>query len=116
MLYLKDGTMYPASDYWLADNQLHYLVNYGGEGTIDMDQLDLQRTVDENAKRGVRFTLKSNPNTPPSAPEINSTPATSATPDNSESSAPATNEGNPDPAAPSHTSVPSDQSAAQPVA
>jgi hypothetical protein len=27
-----------------------------------MDQVDLQRTVDENGKRGVKFWLKPNPN------------------------------------------------------
>jgi hypothetical protein len=60
LLYLKDGTMYTASDYWVTDNKLHYLVNYGGESVVDLDQVDLQRTVDENAKRNVRFALKPN--------------------------------------------------------
>jgi hypothetical protein len=62
LLYLKDGTMLAASDYWISDNKLHYLVNYGGESTVEMDQVDLQRTVDENGKRGVKFWLKPNPN------------------------------------------------------
>ncbi|MGH9765408.1 MAG: hypothetical protein ACREAC_31630, partial [Blastocatellia bacterium] len=61
LLYLKDGTMYTATDYWLADHQLHYIVNYSGENTVDIGQVDLQRTVDENAKRGVTFTLKPRP-------------------------------------------------------
>lgn len=61
LLYLKDGTMYTATDYWLADGQLHYVVNYGGENTVDIGQVDLQRTVDENAKRGVTVTLKPRP-------------------------------------------------------
>jgi hypothetical protein len=62
LLYLKDGAMLTASDYWVADNKLHYLVHYGGENTVEMDQVDLQRTVDENGKRGVKFWLKPNPN------------------------------------------------------
>jgi len=37
---------------------MHYITNYGGENTLDMGQLDLQRTVDENARTGVDFTLK----------------------------------------------------------
>jgi hypothetical protein len=110
LLYLKDGTMYPASDYWLADGQLHYTVNYGGESTIDMAQVDLQRTVDENAKRGVRFTLKSSPNAAPPAPDTNNTPATSATPDTSSPSAPATNQDNSNTVAPSSTPPADNQS------
>jgi hypothetical protein len=39
-----------------------------GENMVDMDQVDLQRTVDENAKRGVRFSLKPKPNNSNPAP------------------------------------------------
>ena len=69
LIYLNDGTTYVASDYWLADGKLHYTVNYAGESTVNIDEVNLQRTVDENAKRGVHFTLKPGPNTyapPPS--------------------------------------------------
>jgi hypothetical protein len=62
LLYLKDGTTFAATDYWVADGKLHYFVNYSGESTVDIDQLDVQRTVDENSKRGVQFTLKPKPN------------------------------------------------------
>jgi len=69
LLYLKDGTMYTATDYWLVDGKLHYLTSYSTESVVDMDEVDLQRTVDENAKRGVTFTLKHSPNaTPGSSP------------------------------------------------
>ena len=61
LVYMKDGTMLVADDYWVADGQFHYRVKYGGESAIGMDELDLQRTVDENAKRGVRFSLKPKP-------------------------------------------------------
>lgn len=88
LLFMKDGTTYPASDYWIADGKLHYNVDYSGESTIDINQLDLQRTVDENAKRGVRFTLKPQPNTytpsgdTTSVPsnQLKSTPTPSAAP------------------------------------
>src|SRR3984957_4680362 len=60
LIYLNDGTTYAATDYWLADGKLHYYVNYGGESSVDMSQVDLQRTVNENSKRGVRFSLKPN--------------------------------------------------------
>jgi hypothetical protein len=58
LLYTKDGTTIAASDYWIADGKLRYSVSYGGESVMDMNQIDPQRTVDENAKRGVGFSLK----------------------------------------------------------
>ena len=61
MLYLKGGTTLSAWDYWIADGKLHYRVRDGGESALDMDELDWQRTVDENARRGVPFTLKPKP-------------------------------------------------------
>jgi hypothetical protein len=61
VLYLKDGTVYALTDYWVADGKLHYVTNYGGENSIDLDQIDIQRTVDVNAKRGIDVTLKPAP-------------------------------------------------------
>ncbi len=58
-LYLKNGAAFDVTDYWFADNKLNYVTMDGSEFGIEMDQLDLQRTVDENAKHGVQFTLKS---------------------------------------------------------
>ena len=51
-LYLKDGTSFAVSDYWLADGKLHYVTSYGGDNAVDESQVDLQRTVNENAARG----------------------------------------------------------------
>ena len=61
VLFLKDGTVYAITDYWIADNKLHYVTNYGGENSIPLDQLDMQRTVDVNAKRGINITLRPSP-------------------------------------------------------
>jgi hypothetical protein len=61
VLYLKDGTVYMLSDYWLEDNQIHYVNGDGMEHIIDLDLVDLQKTVDVNAKRGVVFTLRPAP-------------------------------------------------------
>jgi len=72
LLYLKDGSTFAASDYWVADGKLHYYVNYSGESSIDINDLDLQRTVDENSKRGVRFTLKPTPNRTDAVPATGS--------------------------------------------
>ena len=61
ILYLKDGSSYAVSDYWLAGGKLHYVTSYGGENVIDESQLDLQRTVNENGTRGLDFTLRPEP-------------------------------------------------------
>ncbi len=95
LIYLKDGTTYAASDYWLADGQLHYVVNYSGESTLNMDDVDLQRTVDENARRGVHFSLKPGPNRVNPQPSSNgdsSAPPTDHTvqPNRDNNTAPAT--------------------------
>jgi hypothetical protein len=89
LVYLKDGTMYTASDYWLVDNKLHYLTSYSTESIVDMDEVDLQRTVDENAKRGVTFTLKPSRNGPAAAPD--SAPAPKPNGTGTASSDPGTN-------------------------
>ncbi|MGH9756668.1 MAG: hypothetical protein ACRD4M_02945 [Candidatus Acidiferrales bacterium] len=71
LLYMKDGTTLTASDYWIENNEIHYTVDYGTGGTISLNDFDLQRTVDENAKRGVTFTLRPNPDTTSAAPDTN---------------------------------------------
>ena len=60
-LYLKDGTMYSARDCWLAAGELHCTATDGSERVFELESVDFQRTVDENARRGVPFTLKPNP-------------------------------------------------------
>jgi len=69
LLFMKDGSVDSVRDYWISGGQIHYIFLNGAESAIDMDQLDLQRTVDENAKSGVQFTLKPNPNSFAPAPE-----------------------------------------------
>ena len=65
-LFLKDGTIYTVRDYWLTGHMLHFttLEENGTklvEHAIDLDQLDLQRTVDVNTGRGFRFVLRNEP-------------------------------------------------------
>jgi hypothetical protein len=64
LLYLRDGTMYSVRDCWLADGKLHYTALDGSEGVVELDAIDFQRTVDENAARGLPFTLKPRPASP----------------------------------------------------
>jgi hypothetical protein len=61
LLYLKDGAMYSARDCWLAAGELHCTATDDGERAVELEAVDFQRTVDENAKRGVPFTLKPRP-------------------------------------------------------
>jgi hypothetical protein len=56
-IYLRDGSSYGVRDYWLAGGSLHYVTSYGGENSIPVEKLDLQRTVDANAAAGVSFVL-----------------------------------------------------------
>ena len=58
VIYFKDGSSYGVRDYWMDGGQLHYVTSYGGENSVDADRVDLQRTVDENAKNGIDFTLR----------------------------------------------------------
>jgi hypothetical protein len=67
-LYMKNGAMVTATDFWIEDGQLHYAIGDAGEISVSLDQLDLQRTVQENAKRGIQFTLKTGPGNSSVAP------------------------------------------------
>jgi hypothetical protein len=64
-LYLRDGTIYNVTDYWLVNDQLHCTTVEGNgtkaEHVIDFDQLDLQKTIDVNTARGFRFVLRNEP-------------------------------------------------------
>jgi hypothetical protein len=70
LLYLKDGSMYALTNYWVAGGKLHYVTSYGGENAIEMDLVDVQHTVDVNSKRGVTFVLT--PRVPAGADRDNS--------------------------------------------
>jgi hypothetical protein len=65
-LYLKDGTVYNVTDYWLVDNKLHFTtIDESGtkwvQHTIDFSQLDLQKTTDVSKQRGFNFVLRNEP-------------------------------------------------------
>jgi len=63
-LYLKDGTVYTVTDYWVVDDQLHFTLREEGkmvEHTIAFDDLDLQQTIDMAKQRGFLFVLRDEP-------------------------------------------------------
>jgi len=80
-LYLKDGTVYDVTDYWVVDNEMHFTMTEDGksvEHTIPFDNLDLQKTIDVNTQRGFHFTLRNEPIEQylQDHPEIGSAPGT----------------------------------------
>jgi hypothetical protein len=79
VLFMKDGTVYAITDYWVADNKLHYVTNYGGENSLPLEQIDMQRTVDVNAKRGIKITLRPTPQSQ-AAPQPDAPPPPDAEP------------------------------------
>jgi hypothetical protein len=61
LVALKSETIYPAKDYWVADRLLVYVLPDGSEASTDLNNIDWQRTMDLNAERGVRLTLRTKP-------------------------------------------------------
>jgi len=62
LLQLRDGSMYGLVAYWVEDGRLHYSTTYGGQNSLELDRIDLEKTVQLNAERGIQFVL--HPNTP----------------------------------------------------
>jgi len=69
LLYFKDGSVFTIASYTVANGRLHYATAYGGEGDIEVVELDVPKTIQANAARGVTFTL-----TPPSPAGVAVTP------------------------------------------
>jgi hypothetical protein len=67
LLYLKDGSVYSVAKYSVSDGKLQYTTSGGIENSIDVDRLDLQKTIDANAARGVKFSLEPTPTASPNA-------------------------------------------------
>jgi hypothetical protein len=57
LLQLRDGSMYGITRYWVDGNLLHYVTNYGGENTVLLERIDLEKTEQINATRGTPFVL-----------------------------------------------------------
>jgi hypothetical protein len=64
-LFLKDGTVIRVTDYWFVNGQIHFTQAEEGEKpeeqVIDLDELDLQRTIDVNTRHGFRFVMRNEP-------------------------------------------------------
>jgi hypothetical protein len=79
LIYLKSGAVYTVRDYWMVDGELHIVLMDGAQNSVNLEQVDLQRTNAENAKSGVKFIFKSEPSIttpePPGASEPAPTPS-----------------------------------------
>jgi hypothetical protein len=62
LIYMKSGEVYTVRDYWMIDGELHYILMDGAQNSVDLEQVDLPRSNTENAKSGVKFIFKSEPN------------------------------------------------------
>ena len=60
-LALKDGFIFGLTDYWVEGGMLHYVTNYGRQNAIELDRIDLDKTVKLNSDRGVPFVLRERP-------------------------------------------------------
>jgi hypothetical protein len=70
LIYMKSGVVYTVRDYWMMDGELHYVLMDGVPNSVDLEQVDLPRTNTENAKSGLKFIFKSEPNiTAPAQPD-----------------------------------------------
>jgi hypothetical protein len=58
LLQLRDGSMYGLVDYWLEGGELHYTTTYGGQDSLGLERIDLEKTVKLNADRGVEFVMR----------------------------------------------------------
>lgn len=65
-LFLKDGTVYSVTDYWFVGDKIHFTVlEEGGtksaEQLIGLDELDFQKTIEVNTRRGFRLVRRDEP-------------------------------------------------------
>src|SRR6266568_4436351 len=67
LLYLNDGSVFSVASYTVSDGRLHYLTAYGEQNDLAVDLLDLRKTIEANAARGVTFTLTPAPSAAPGA-------------------------------------------------
>ena len=70
LLFMKNRSVYAASDYWVEDGKLHYMLSTGAEKMVDLNELDVRRTIAENADLGTQVTLTSRPSQSETPPEM----------------------------------------------
>ncbi len=57
LLVLKNHTIYAVTDYWKEGDRLYYVTSYGAQGSVSIEEVDLEMTRRLNAERNVKFEL-----------------------------------------------------------
>lgn len=64
-LFLKDGTVFNVSDYWFVNGQVHFITEEEDtepiEQMVNRDEVDWQKTIDVNKRRGFRLVMRDEP-------------------------------------------------------
>ncbi len=79
LLYMKDRSVFAASDYWVENGKM-----------VELDQVDIRRTMAENADLGTQVTLKPRPANSEPSPATPSPTAPTVKPQNNLTSQPTT--------------------------
>jgi hypothetical protein len=58
LLALRNETIYAATDYWIDDGRLTYILSDGTQRTEDLSDIDWGRTTRLNSERGIRVALR----------------------------------------------------------
>lgn len=61
LLAFKNEMIFGASDYWIEDGRLIYILSNGTRRTADLTDINWSRTNELNSERGVRILLRSGP-------------------------------------------------------
>jgi hypothetical protein len=55
LIAFKDHSIYAVVDYWLENNKLSYVTNYGATSSVSLDKIDLPLTEQLNGDRSTKF-------------------------------------------------------------
>jgi hypothetical protein len=58
LIVFKSEAIYAASDYWIDEGRLNYVLSDGTEHSSDLSEVDWRRTTQLNSERGVRLALR----------------------------------------------------------
>jgi hypothetical protein len=64
LIAMKGETIYAATGYWIEGGRLFYVLRSGAEGTLDLNDVDWDRTAQLNAERGITVTMRARPRVP----------------------------------------------------
>lgn len=71
---LTNGKEMEVSDWWVTGGRLYFVPINGKTQSVDLDALDLEKTIDANEKRGRTFMLNFTP--PDERPKSPTSPST----------------------------------------